>query len=115
MSGRPCIIIITGNRSQAYARSIAANMVNASVIESANYAEGVALSLCQLGTYSYDGAEVMTDEQQQEAIDLMTAFNDAIAPYATSTQHKDVDAIMAAFAKFNGAGDTLLASVVVAP
>ena len=52
MSGLICEIIIRGNRLQANTQSI-----------------------CELGTTTYDGQEVMTDAQQQEAVDLMTAAN----------------------------------------
>lgn len=52
MSGQVCLIIIRGNHTQANAQS-----------------------LCQLGTTSYDGKEIMTDAQQLLATELMEDFN----------------------------------------
>ena len=36
---------------------------------------GAATSVCQLGTFTYDGQEVMTDAQQAQAPAIMGAFN----------------------------------------
>lgn len=76
MSGVVCEIIIRGNRSQALAESFA-DAAPDKVMPNARVAAHQALTLCQLGTTSYDGKEVMTDDQQERATKIMGEFNDA--------------------------------------
>jgi len=112
MSGLRCIVIATGNRSQAYSRSVATNFeYNPVVVSVSNYSIGAATSLCQLSASYYDGEESMTDAQALEATQIMGAFNNELAPFATSTQKHDAQAITDACNSFNSAADDLIARV----
>ncbi len=116
MSGLRCIIIITGNRSQAYSRAIAENYQQfPEIVAAANYSSGVALSLCQLGTAEYDGEDVMTEAQQLQATQIMGAFNTEIAPYSDIRKPGDRSSIMDGLSSFNNSGDELLAEVQANP
>jgi len=112
MSGLRCIVIATGNRSQAFSRDVINNFPwNPVVVAAANYSIGAATSLCQLSGYYDDGEEAMTDAQALEATQLMGAFNNELSPFATSTQKHDAQAITDACNSFNSKADDLIARV----
>lgn len=80
MSGTACLIIIRGNRAQGNTRAALAGPMATSAALTAQQLIGGFESLCELGTGTYDGAEIMTDEQQESASALMGAYNDAVEP-----------------------------------
>lgn len=114
MSGTVCTIIIHGNRLQALmAASLAKFSPN---YPPAQYAIGNAQSLCQLGTLTYDSAEVFTDDQKERATVMMGKLNDIAQPIIDSDpDHHKKAALLAAIVEFNAEAEALLAEVVAEP
>jgi hypothetical protein len=102
MSGTVCEIIIRGNRLQAFAETFLD--AAGGIMPNARLAAHLALTLCQLGTTSYDGAEVMTDDQQKLATQIMDDFNIAAITVDASRrfdgkEHARADMMLAIFIK----------------
>lgn len=111
MSGTVCLIIIRGNMLQALMRSTIERW--GGDYPDAQVAIGNAQSLCQLGTFTYDGVEVMTDAQQLRATDMMRDLNDVVLPIieAGGFSPHDRRVIHQAIVKFIDLAEALLAEV----
>lgn len=114
MSGTPCLIIIRGNRAQANTRTAMAGPMSTVTVMSANDLIGGFQSLCQLGTTTYDGAEVMTDAQQVQATDIMGAYNTTIEPLLVNS-HATPSAVAAVITAALGQVNALLDAVLANP
>ena len=97
MSGTPCLIIIRGNRAQANTRYALSQPLPKDTFLLAEQLIGGFQSLCSLGTTTYDGVEVMSDEEQESAASIMGAYNDAIEPLLLSSGNgKPIDDLIEA-------------------
>lgn len=85
-------------------------------IAACNDAIASALSLCQLGTTSYDGSEVMTDEQQENATVAMLVANNAAQMLHDRLHGADTQRFAAEICawadEFNGEASAILNDVV---
>lgn len=109
MSGTVCLIIIRGNMLQAAMRTVIAQWGDAHYTDG-EIAIANAQSLCQLGTFTYDGVEVMTDAQQLRATNMMLALNDVVLPIVELSQ-RDKHVIREAVSEFIDVAEALLAEV----
>ena len=116
MSGTICEIIIRGNRSQALAESFA-DAAPGGILPNARLAAHQALTLCQLGTTTYDGEEVMTEPQQERATAIMGEFNDAAARVDASHpfNHREVSIVDTMLVIFNRNAQQLIDDVLANP
>ena len=117
MSGTPCRIIIEGNRLQAYARLFAGLSHTASAPPVAEQVIAAAQSVCQLGTATYDGKEVMTDAQQERAPVIMGTANAELAKvdFAKPITPEIAEHISAALVKAGNDLNSLLSDVLANP
>lgn len=118
MSGQACLIIIRGNRSQAYARTF--NFLfgqDADIALAANLSVATAQSLCTLsGGYADDGTweDLMTDAQKQTATEIMGAFNDT-SETLLADKHSSRADVLHALQQFNASGGLLLEEIQANP
>lgn len=112
MSGTVCLIIIRGNMLQAAMRTVIAQWGDAHYTDG-EIAIANAQSLCQLGTFTYDGVEVMTDAQQLRATNMMLALNDVVLPIVElgHLSQRDKHVIREAVSEFIDVAEALLAEV----
>lgn len=111
MSGTACLIIIRGNRAQGNTRSALAGPLSTSAALTAQQLIGGFESLCNLGTSTYDGAEIMSDEQQESAAALMGAYNDAVEPLLLANGASTARAVADLITATHGKVYALLAAV----
>lgn len=111
MSGTACLIIIRGNRAQGNTRAALAGPLSTSAALTAQQLIGGFQSLCNLGTSTYDGAEIMSDEQQESASALMGAYNDAVEPLLLAAGQATARAVADLIVATHGRVYALLAEV----
>lgn len=115
MSGTICRIIIQGNRAQANTRyTIDTLALNAAARQKSEQLIGGFQSLCNLGTGTYDGVEIMTDAQQAEAVTRMSAYNDDLGNLLVNA-HPNRDKICALIARVLDDVNVLLDAVTNNP
>lgn len=114
ISGEVCRIIIEGNKLQALSRAALILAPSAlGLTRSVNEAIGNAEALCELGTGTYDGVEIMSDAQKEQANAIMVDYVGEIGPCvrAQFLSMRDVQTIQKAAETFNTLADALFAEM----
>jgi len=113
MSGIPCIVVASGNRTQAFALSFK-DATPGRILPHANTAIGLAQTLCTFaGTYD----PVATADQQERATKIMGDFCDAAAAIDTTRPFnaREVNTATVMLGIFNRAAQFLVDEILANP